>query len=367
MENLDNIQFISADPYEILEDMKKLYKEESGDELITADPRCMDYHAIAYYIAGIKAAMNDMTRQNYLRFARGIRLDLKGELYGERGARQTAEKAKTTMRCHIIAPQQREVIIPAETRFIKENHLFISNEEYKIRINETFVDVPIEAVQPGYIPIYAIGEINEIVDRYDYYSNCENISEVIGGVDNLDDDNYRKVLELIPESYSTAGPAGAYEYWTRKTSSLIKDVFVDNPSPNYVDVYILGENGSLITEEIKEKVLEILSSDTVRPQGDIVNVKDPDAVNYMIDFTFYIDRKNEARAIEISNSIARGIEEYKKDINKIGVHINNQDIIALAINNGAKRVEIREPQNRILLKTQIPKCSRTSITNGGIE
>ncbi|HEY4533581.1 MAG TPA: hypothetical protein VIG61_05435, partial [Fusobacterium sp.] len=78
--NTNDITIIPYDPYDIYEDIKKIYKEESGGiELTETEPRAIDYRVLALYLSSVKAEMNDVAKQNYLRWARDDRLDLKGE------------------------------------------------------------------------------------------------------------------------------------------------------------------------------------------------------------------------------------------------------------------------------------------------
>lgn len=370
----DEIVIIDSDPKKILLDIEELYKKTTlevlGEErtLEKSEPRWLDYKVLTYLVSTIKAEMNDAAKQNYLRYARGKRIDLKGEFYGSRGLRQTAEKAKTTMQCYIQEVKTRDVIIKAGTRFIKDEYLFKSIEEHKIPIGKLFTDVQIEATKAGYVPIYEKGEVTEIVDLYDFYDKCENVTEVVGGVDILEDEIYKEKLKKIPETYSTAGPSGSYEFYTQQTSTLIKDVYIDNPTPNNIDVYIIGENGAFISEEIKNSVLDSLSRTDIRPMGDIISIKDPEKVDYIIDFIFYIDKKNETKALEIEQNIISGIEKYKIDMNKMGQDINYQDIITIAIASGAKKIKLNSPSTYIDIRnTQIPVCIKTNIVDGGIE
>src|SRR3712207_2556364 len=111
--NTNDITIIPYDPYDIYEDIKKIYKEESGGiELTETEPRAIDYRVLALYLSSVKAEMNDVAKQNYLRWARDDRLDLKGEIYGSKGSRITPGKARTTMRCEIEEIKNRDIVIP---------------------------------------------------------------------------------------------------------------------------------------------------------------------------------------------------------------------------------------------------------------
>lgn len=365
---MSNFEIINSDPFQILEDIKKIYKEKTNVDLTKADPRYMDYEVLSYFISCLKAEMNDIARQNYIQFARGKRLDLKGELFGVRGKRGEKEKAKTTMRCCIQGTHLRRIIVPQGTRFIKDDYIFESINENYIEIGETFVDVIVECQQEGFVPVYKEGEITEIVDLYDYYEKCENLTKVIGGTDGQSDDDYKTHLTEITESFSTAGPEKSYKLWAKKASSLIKDIHVISPNPCYIDIYILGENGTLLGEEIKNEVLEIVNSKDVRPQGDRVSIKDPVIETFDLDISYFLYEGTEAKALEIDKNIKNILNEYIKQLgSKIGGSINTQDIVTIIKNCGARRVIIREPQDKKISEISVAVCQNFSVIMAGVD
>lgn len=364
----EEIIIIEYDPVKVMEDIKQIYEEKTGNTLAESEPRWIDYHVIAAYISSIKAEMNDVAKQNYLRYARGKRLELKGELYGERGGKIKAGKARTTMRCYIQEAKSRKIIIPAGTRFVKDAYVFSSLNEAVIEAGTLYADTIVECLTEGYVPIFDIGEVKEIIDIFDYFETCENISKVIGGVDEEEDEKYRERLEEVPESFTTAGPEESYKFWSKTASDEIKDVVVVSPAPCYIDIYLLGNNGNLISEEIKKLVLEVVNDKEKRPQGDRVELKDPTVINFTIDFSYTLYKKDEVRALEIGELIKNKIDEYAKEIsNKMGKEINIQDIIEIVKNCGAKRVIIRNPIDRKLEITEVAKCTEINIESSGVE
>lgn len=362
----DDITLISSDPQEILDGILKIYKDKTGITLPISDPRKIDYNVIAYYISTVRAYMNEVAKQNFLRFAAGARLDLKGEIYGNKGLRTPEGAARTTIRCFMQSVQNRDIIIPAGTRFIKDTYVFSSLAEGIIKIGQLYTDIIVECNIPGFVPKYTHGEINEIIDIFDNYSSCENITEVIGGVNVEDDDEYRKRLREVPESFSTAGPSSSYKFWIKSSSSLVKDVEIKSPNPCYIDIYLIGENGDFISEEIKEKILFDLQDK--RPQGDRVEIKNPAKIDFSINLTYFINKFDEGRAFIIDNEIKKNINDYIKNISsKMGADIDQQDIITICKNSGAKRIIINSPENINISEIEIGNCKNITINSGGIE
>lgn len=366
MSEIENIEFISSDPKEILESILKIYKDETGITLPLSDPRKIDYNVIAYYISQVRAHMNEAIKQNFIRFASGVRLDLKGELYGKRGERIPEGTARTTIECRIQAAQNRDVIIPKGTRFLKDSYIFLSISEGIIKQGELKTEIVVECSTRGFVPKFKAGEIKEIVDLYDFYESCENVTDVLGGVDKEEDNDYRKRLMEVPESFSVAGPGNAYKFYVKSVSNLIKDVIVKSPNPCYIDIYICGENGRAIPEELKKEIM--LEIESKRPQGDRVEIKDPERVQFNIELSYSIYKKDEGKAMEIDKNIKNDIQDYVNIIcSKMGEDINPQDIICICKNAGAKRINLTSPLDISISDIQIGECRGINITTRGVE
>ena len=81
-------------------------------------------------------------------------------------------------------------------------------------------------------------------------------------------------MQIAPESFSVAGPRGAYEYYARSAHQDIIDVAVVGPpelAPGYVKIYPLMKGGELPSSEVLASVLEICNADDVRPLTDCVS------------------------------------------------------------------------------------------------
>ena len=83
----DEYEIIDSDSWELKRDMINKFQELSGRKLTEASPETLIFETVAYMIGLREEKYNDEMKQNYLRFARDERLDLKGEFYGNRGKR----------------------------------------------------------------------------------------------------------------------------------------------------------------------------------------------------------------------------------------------------------------------------------------
>ena len=165
------------------------------------------------------------------------------------------------------------------------------------------------------------------------------------------------------ETYSTAGPLGGYEYFAKSASALIADVKATSPKPGEVDVRVLLTGGELPGEEILKEVLDILNADTVRPLTDHVTVAAPQAVPYNIDVTYYTQEGGALSADTIAADVAAAVKSFQK----MGRDVNPSQLIALLMQTGVKRVEVRSPVFATVADNAVAQIGTVSVVNGGAE
>lgn len=350
---------IESDPVEILKEALEQHEELTGIKLPEAHKTTYIYSTIAALIANIKAEMNQVAMQNYLDFAKNLRLDLKGELYGTRGKRLLPNTARTTMRCYISTIVEREVIIPAGTRFLYTTFVFATENEYKILPGELYVDVPVVCETAGNLGKILIGEIKEITDKYDYFESCENITEVTGGRDEEEDDAYRERIRELPESFTSAGSEGAYKFWVKNASSLVTDVVIKSPQPNDLQIYVCN-NTETISDEEKQKIKEYLEQDDIKALNDKITIKDPEIHKYNIKIEYWIYKNSRTSTQLLEEKLKNKLQEFMKS-KKIGESLNSQDIITICKENAdIKKVNIIEPAD--LVTEDVALCVGEEIT-----
>ncbi|WP_449255190.1 baseplate assembly protein [Bosea sp. (in: a-proteobacteria)] len=95
-----------------------------------------------------------------------------------------------------------------------------------------------------------------------------------------DDETYRQRLALAPESWSTAGPVGAYLFWALSASGDVLDVAAYSEDEGVclaprIRVVILPRDGLTAPEKaaLVGTVREALSRPRLRPMGDLVTVE----------------------------------------------------------------------------------------------
>lgn len=364
----ENYEIIDADSWELKRDMISKFQELSGRKLTESSPETLIFETVAYMIGLREEKYNDEMKQNYLRFARNERLDLRGEIYGSRGKRLSEQSAKSTFRFSISAIQSTDITIPKNSR-IRYNELYFStNEELKITKGNLFVDGIATCNTVGKVGNdIPVGQIKEMVDLFPHYKSVENITVSNGGSDIEDDNIYRERIRILPESFSVAGSSGAYEFWTKSASQSILDVKVRSQNPCEVDIYVWTDIG-LPTSELKDRIYNVVNSDHVRPLTDKVTIKEPEVINYDINLSYYINSENEMLVNTIKSNVSNEINSFinwQKE--KLGRDINTDELIKRLKLAGVKRVEIISPFFKKIEYNQVAVCKNMTVNYQGVE
>lgn len=368
MSDFEDYEVIDSDAWEIKRDMIDKFQELSGRTLTEASPETLIFGTVAYQLALLEEKYNDDIKQNYLRYARNERLDLKGEIYGNRGKRLVEQPAIATFRFYISSVQATDIVIPKGSRIRYNELYFETNKEYKILKGNLSIDGKATCNKVGTVGNgIPVGQIKDMVDIYPNYQKVENITESNSGTNEEVDESYRERIREIPESFTTAGSSGAYMFWSKTASTNIIDVKVHSPSATNVDVYIWTDTGS-VSQELKEKVKAVLNEENVRPLTDNVNIKEPNKISYNIDFDYYIDKDNETLVNIIKSNVDKTIQEFiswQKE--KIGKDINPDELIKRLKIAGVKRVVLRSPAFQKLDFNQIGINNGVTSNYQGVE
>ncbi|SDR07543.1 baseplate J/gp47 family protein [Pseudovibrio sp. Tun.PSC04-5.I4] len=102
------------------------------------------------------------------------------------------------------------------------------------------------------------------------------------------DEDYRERIRLAPESWSTAGPEGAYEFWAKSVPG-VRDARAYSPAPCVVEIYIAPDDLSApASAALLAAVNEAVSGKARRPIGDRVSVKAAEILNTPVTATLYV-------------------------------------------------------------------------------
>ena len=369
-------QFVTTDTDSVISILAAMYEKLTGTAMQPGSPEMLFVRWVANIIIQERVLSNYTGNQNVPSRAEGENLDALAELTYLR-ERPESKAATCKMLFSISEAQDTAILIPAGTRITDANGTLTweTMEDIYIPIGETSVETQARCQTVGVIGNgYAAGQINALVDVYDYYSECRNVTASEGGADRATDDEYYELMRASMDAYSCAGARGGYIYWAKQVSTEIVDVVANSPVPGEVKIYVLMEGGALAREEMKSKVLAACSEDTKRPLTDHVFVEDAEVVPYDISFTYYLQSGRTRSAAEVAAAVSEAVEQYKAwQCGKLGRDINPDELREYLYHTGIKRIELTAPAFTALRdgknKTvpQVARAGTVTITNGGYE
>ncbi|MBQ6110933.1 MAG: baseplate J/gp47 family protein [Synergistaceae bacterium] len=369
---LADIIFAEKAADEIEHEIITLYERLAERTLAKGDPVRLFLETIILIIVQQRSLIDYAAKQNLLAYASGDYLDHIGALLEV--TRLEASHAMTTLKFTLSESQSSVVIIPAGTRASPGggNILFATTESVEVPSGSTEITVTAECTVSGVQGNgFIAGQIRRLVDPFPYEMTVTNITESYGGSDKENDENFRERIQIAPESFSVAGPKGAYEYYARSAHQDIIDVAVIGPpeiEAGYVRLYPLMKGGELPSQEVLDAVLAKCGADDVRPLTDCVSVHSPETVSYALNVKYYIDRAKATQSTEIQVSVESAIHEWVTwQRSKLGRDLNPSELNHRIISAGAKRAEITSPSFRVLKSSELAVPSSMTITFGGLE
>lgn len=364
-----DIHFVDTDTNTVVNALIQSYEAFTGRTLYPADPARLFILWVADIIIQERVNIDFSARQNVPRYAEGEYLDSLAELFKD-AYRLEPEKAKTTLRFTLSIPLEVATIVPVGTRVTVDGEIiFQTTQALTIPAGDLFGDVEAECqtdgeIGNGFVP----GQITQLIDIFPYFGSLENVSESDGGADEESDAAFYERMRESVETFSTAGPLGAYEYYAKSASALIVDVKATSPEPGEVDVRVLLSGGQLPGEEILKEVLDILNADKVRPLTDHVTVAAPETVPYDIDFTYWTQEGGAVSDDKVAENIAAAVRTFKEwQGAKMGRDVNPSYLISLLMQAGAKRVKVRSPVDTVVPDNAVAVIGETAVVNGGAE
>ncbi len=368
LENLPNVDFVIKDAEKIKAEIIQDFEEASGRTLYPGDPLRLLLLTFAKYFVLLQNNIDMSAKQNLLKYAEEGFIENIGALVS--AFRKEAENAKVFIEFKLSESQESSVIVPKGTRVTCDNKVYFqTTEEREIKAGEKEIITEAECTEPGIIGNgYYEGQINKIVDPFGYLVSVRNTTVSAGGADRESIENFRERILIAPESFSTAGPKGAYEYWAKTANQDIYDVSVVSPNPGEVEIIPLMKNGVLPDEEILKEVRLACSADDKRPLTDYVLVSKPKEIDYDIDIKYYISKNDSTSGLSIQESVSKAVNEFILwQREKLGRDINPSKLIQSVMTAGAKRVDVLKPVYKKIEYNQIAVLKNIKIIYGGSE
>lgn len=378
MSRSNDYQFVDTDSSAIESRLISAYERITDRTLNPADPERLFIAWVLSIIVQERTIQNYVGNQNIPSRATGENLDALGEwIYNIK--RLGAQASKCTMKFEISTAQPNALIIPRGTRVTDSGKTLVwsTTDEAEIKIGETSVCQTVKCESVGTVGNgYVAGQINKLidVDSIPYLLSCTNIETSNGGSEEANDNEYYELMRAGLDSYSTAGPRGAYEYHAKSVSTAIADVAVVVPDAGCVDIYALMDDGTAADSVIKSEILKACNDDSVRPLTDYVQCKNAEIVSYDVELTYYVKRGTDKPITEIQKSVMSAVDEYVEwQRGKIGRDINPSKLDWLLRDTGIKRAVITSPTFMQLNSgdartiPQFASVGKVTVTNGGFE
>ena len=361
-----DVKVVDDDLAKVLADTIADYEARSGKVLQPAHIERLLINTYAYRETLARKAFNEAYRQQHPRFATGLMLDLCGDDVNT--PRLEASAARCTIRFSAALSGVQTAFIPIGTLVSVGEVSFATVEAGTLTAARRTLDLQAVCTQSGAVGNgWSAGQINTLSPEFSGLEvKAANITVPTGGADVESDDAYRERILLAPESFSVAGPGGAYEYFARRVNPTICDVYVDNlktdagePIGGQVQVTVLTKTG-LPSEELLSEVRKALSGERVRPLCDTVTVSAPVPVDYALDAELVLfTGVNAAEAVAEAQAAWAAYESARRE--QLGLDIVPLDIQTVLKVSGVYNVVLANLPLKVVAANQWARCTSVRI------
>ena len=179
------------------------------------------------------------------------------------------------------------------------------------------------------------------------------------------DSDLRKRVQLAPESFSVAGPVGAYISTAMNSDGQVLDAAATSPAPGAVLVTVLSRDGDgTASAELLATVAAAVGAEDVRPLTDLVTVQSAEIVEYEVEAAIYTFPGPDG-AVVITEA-RKQLDAYIDACHRIGREVAISGLYAALHVDGVQRVILTKPAATVVTnETQAPYCTAVTVTYGG--
>lgn len=179
------------------------------------------------------------------------------------------------------------------------------------------------------------------------------------------DEAFRSRIQLVYESYTTAGSEGSYVFHSLSADAKVKDVQPVSPIPGQVVVYVLSRDGNGVANEaLLDKVNAALNKETVRPLTDNVVVQSASIIEYQVtaELTLYPGPDSNV----ILQAAKDELDKYTSATHRVSFDVTLSGIYQALHRPGVQNVKLLEPLADIIANDgQAAFCIAKTITVAG--
>lgn len=181
-----------------------------------------------------------------------------------------------------------------------------------------------------------------------------------------DDEDLRQRIQLAPEGFSVAGPAGAYVATAINASGMVLHAAATSPAPGAVLVTVLSRNGSgTADDELLAIVTEAVNSEEARPLTDHVVVQSAEIIPYQVQATLFTLPGPDPDLV-MAEAKAR-LKTYVDSCHRIGREVAISGLHAALHVSGVEQINLVKPVTNIQANdTQATYCTAINVIYGGV-
>jgi len=181
------------------------------------------------------------------------------------------------------------------------------------------------------------------------------------------DADFRRRITLAPESFSVAGPEGAYIYHALGAHADVLDASVASPAPGRVQVHVLSRHGDgQANAALLTAVNTALNADHVRPLTDYLTVTSAQIISYTIEASITTYAGPDASVV-LAQSQQR-VNAYVAAHHRLGRDVTRSALFAALHSEGVQRVLLHQPESNLLLQRhQAAYCTHITLNHAGTD
>ena len=178
------------------------------------------------------------------------------------------------------------------------------------------------------------------------------------------DADLRQRVQLAPQSFSVAGPEGAYRSHARDADGRVLDASATSPTPGEVCVTVLSREGDgTAPADLLAKVEAALRSDDVRPLTDFVTVQSAAILPYDVVAVLHLFPGPDSSVVVAE--ARRRLAIYVAACHRLGRVVARSGLDAALHVAGVERVDLQYPADDIRADlTQAPYCIGVDVKSG---
>jgi phage-related baseplate assembly protein len=162
-----------------------------------------------------------------------------------------------------------------------------------------------------------------------------------------EDEAFRNKIKARIQAWSPAGSRDHYKFHTLQADPRVKDARADSPAPGLVRIAVLStENNGFASNELLEKVTEIITSDSVRVLTDTVEIVGCTIVPIALSATVTLHPETPQGVLATAKTKLEAAFEAKKSL---GWDVSKAWLIANLFVEGIQNIALTSPANDVAI------------------